>query len=57
MPTKEMVNVKDFGAIGDGVTDDTQAIKAAIATGKQIYMPPGSYFYNGSIWWITSHQY
>ena len=52
-----MVNVKDFGAIGDGVTDDTQAIKAAIATGKQIYMPPGSYFYNGSIWWITSHQY
>jgi hypothetical protein len=40
-------NVKDFGAIGDGVADDGDAIRAAIdsvsATGGQVYIPSGSY--------------
>lgn len=37
------VNVKDFGALGDGKTDDTQAIKEAIARHKNVYLPTGWY--------------
>lgn len=45
------VNVKDFGAKGDGVTDDTAAIQAAINELKNVtvrrYVYPGnSYFQN-----------
>ncbi|MBS4062614.1 MAG: gluconolaconase, partial [Bacteroidetes bacterium] len=41
--TDTWVNVKDFGALGDGKTDDTQAIKEAIAKHKNIYLPTGWY--------------
>lgn len=39
------VNVKDspYGAIGDGVTDDTAAFNAAIATGNCVFIPDGTY--------------
>ena len=37
------VNVLDYGAIGDGVADDTAAIQAALATGNSIYFPKGTY--------------
>jgi hypothetical protein len=37
-------NVKDFGATGDGVTNDTLAIQAAINSGAgRIYFPSGIY--------------
>lgn len=50
----DVINVKDFGAKGDGVTDDTAAIQAAIARirsrtngsgwhGGAIYFPTGQY--------------
>ena len=40
---KEFVSVKDFGAVGDGVTDDTAAIQAAIDAEVPLYMPDGEY--------------
>ena len=42
-----MVNVKDFGAKGDGVTDDTAAIQAALDTGRRnVFFPMGDYLLN-----------
>lgn len=38
----DVVNVKDFGAVGDGVTDDTKAFEAAAAKGR-VFVPAGSY--------------
>jgi hypothetical protein len=46
---QESVSVKDFGAVGDGTTDDTTAFTNAIATGKQVYVPKGTYLINITI--------
>jgi hypothetical protein len=41
---EQYVSVKDFGAAGDGVTDDTAAIQAAIdSLAGTIYFPDGTY--------------
>jgi hypothetical protein len=42
----DIINVRDFGATGNGTTDDTAAIQAAITAapaGAAIYFPRGSY--------------
>lgn len=42
---RETISIKDFGAIGDGVTDDTAAITSffTASSGKYCFLPPGSY--------------
>ena len=35
----DALNPMDFGAVGDGVTDDTAAFQAALTYGKPIYLP------------------
>lgn len=49
----EYVSVKDFGAVGDGVADDTAVIQAAIVqlaqTGGTLYFPVGEYLITSTI--------
>jgi len=43
------INVKEFGATGDGTTDDSASFAAALAavtSGGTIYIPPGTYRVN-----------
>jgi hypothetical protein len=47
---RDIISVKDFGAVGDGVTDDTAAIQTALDRaalgvnyGISVFIPPGKY--------------
>jgi hypothetical protein len=42
-PCDTWANVRDLGAKGDGVSDDTDAFKKAIAEHRAIYLPSGFY--------------
>jgi hypothetical protein len=52
----DVVNVKDFGAVGDGVTDDRAAIQAAIDTTLRVYIPTGTYRLGSALGFYYSGQ-
>lgn len=45
----DLVSVKDFGAAGDGLTDDTLAIQQALAAHNSVLLPKGLYLISGTI--------
>lgn len=48
--TQYYVDVKkDFGAKGDGITDDTLSIQNAVNSGKYVKIPPGTYLISSTI--------
>ncbi|NDG61843.1 MAG: hypothetical protein EBY29_00015 [Planctomycetes bacterium] len=53
---RDTVSVKDFGAVGDGVADDTAAIQAAINTNKEVFVPNGTYNLSASLTMTLNQQ-
>jgi hypothetical protein len=55
-----VVNVKDYGATGNGVTDDTAAIQAAVnacPVGGIVYFPPGTYMISATLHLLPQRTY
>ncbi|MGE4313025.1 MAG: glycosyl hydrolase family 28-related protein [Pseudobdellovibrionaceae bacterium] len=52
----DAISVKDFGAVGDGVTDDTLAIQKALNAHDAVYLPSGTYKISLSLK-LNDHQF
>ena len=53
---RDTVSVKDFGAVGNGTTNDSVAIQAAVNTGKSVFFPEGTYLISPAIQVSTTGQ-
>ncbi|MBO9998033.1 MAG: hypothetical protein J7641_03330 [Cyanobacteria bacterium SID2] len=51
-----IANVRDYGAKGDGVTDDTAAILAAMADNRAVYFPDGTYLVSETLRWSDDRR-
>lgn len=47
--TADAISIASFGAIGDGITDDTSAFSAALASGRSIWLDSRIYIVNGAV--------
>lgn len=45
----DAVSVKDFGAKGNGLYDDTTSFQKALSAHDTVYVPPGTYLISGTI--------
>jgi hypothetical protein len=45
----DSANVRDFGAVGNGTTDDTDAFKKALAASNKVFVPKGTYKVNETL--------
>lgn len=45
----DLVSVKDFGAVGDGLTDDLAAFQKALTAHDSVFAPSGTYLVSGTI--------
>ncbi len=45
----DLISIKDFGAVGDGLTDDTNAIINALAAADSVFIPEGEYLVTATI--------
>jgi hypothetical protein len=46
---REIVSVEDFGAVGNGTTDDTAAIQRALNTGARVLLGKTTYLISGAL--------
>ncbi|MFC7332465.1 glycosyl hydrolase family 28-related protein [Rhodocista pekingensis] len=46
---RDSVSAKDYGAVGDGIADDTAAIRAALAAHRAVHLPAGAYRISGTL--------
>ncbi|MDH5722923.1 MAG: glycoside hydrolase family 55 protein [Alphaproteobacteria bacterium] len=51
----DLISVKDFGAVGDGLSADTSAIINALAASDSVFLPEGEYLVTGTIT-LTARQ-
>ena len=54
--TEDIINLKDFGVIGDGISDDTLAVQTALdaGKGKKVIIPPNFNMLITKTIWIDS---
>lgn len=45
-----------YGAVGDGVTDDTAALRAALAAARRVFVPAGTYVLTGTLDLAAGHE-
>lgn len=53
---RDIVSVKDFGAVGDGTNDDTEAFQSAIDAARRIWVPSGVYKLSRTLSMVTPGQ-